>query len=102
MESTDQASALQLLSQDRAHDLMATCSQQYPKFGMFLLLNACSNGWFNVVKMLVERYSCDPNIKIYQPNIYSSTICAFLLKVFFLIARVQASKIRVWIPGEES
>ena len=98
----NQASALELLSHNRARDLMATCNQQYPKFGTFLLHNACTNGWFDVVRMLVENYSCcDPNIKIYQPSICSSTICAFLLKVLASIAGVVSNKycnfIREWI-----
>ena len=68
---------------------------------MFLLLNACSNGWFDVVKMLVENYSCcDPNIQICQPSICSSTICAFQLKALFIITCVVPTKIRVWLLCE--
>ena len=74
---------------------------------MFLLLNACRNGWFDVVKMLVENYSCcDPNIRIYQPSICSSTICAFLFKaLMFLVICIRLhakpTKIRVRLLHEE-
>ena len=90
--SADQASAFsQLLSQ--YPELMATCCQQYPKFGVVVLHNACKKGWFDAVKMLVEVYSCNPSIIIYQPSIYTRTIWAFLLKACSVLPCLESSKV---------
>ena len=71
----DQAAVLQQLS--KFPKAAATCSQH---FRISLLHYACLNGWNDIVKELVEKYSCDPKIKIHQP--VASNTFAFLLKLY--------------------
>ena len=52
---TDQARALELLS------LLPNPAAVRDKDGTSLLHWACYNGWYDVVKELVEKYHCDPN-----------------------------------------
>ena len=69
----DQAAVLEQLS--KFPKAATTCSQH---FRISLLHYACLNGWNDVVKDLVGKYSCDPNVKIYQPRL----ICDKLAKLF--------------------
>ena len=56
---TDQARALQLLSQ-----LPDPAAQVKSEDGNTLLHWASRNGWYDVVKELVEEYHCDPNYQV--------------------------------------
>ena len=55
---TDQARALELLSQ------LPNPAAVRDEYGRTLLHLASKNGWYDVVKELVEKYHCDPNYKI--------------------------------------
>ena len=95
----NQAMVLQQLSE--FSDGAAVYSQH---IRISLLHYACLNGWNDVVKDLVEKYSCDPNVKMYSntlaflSKLHTAISVNYHLKYLYNVCDMQVPQMKV---GEE-
>ena len=60
---TSEEEALHLLSQLTNPAAVRDEDTSKPVYDLTLLHHACYNGWYDVAKVLIEKYGCDPNYK---------------------------------------